>query len=115
MADATRAPMWRRPLVLAMALGLVSFHVAVCARAVRAGGGNGRMAAKTILEVLEEYTDEWMAIPGVVGTAIGELDGKPCIKILAAERTEEMATRIPSEVEGFPVVIMDTGELRALE
>ena len=73
------------------------------------------MAAKTILEVLEEHSEEWMSIPGVVGVAIGELDGKPCIRILAAERTEEMATRIPSEVEGFPVVIMDTGELRALE
>lgn len=72
------------------------------------------MGAKTIEQVLEEHTDEWMSIPGVVGTAIGELEGQPCIKILAAEMTQELTAQIPSRVEGFPVVVKETGEFRAL-
>ena len=72
------------------------------------------MAEKTIQEVLEERTEEWLAISGVVGTAIGELDGQPCIKILAISKTEELAKKISPVVEGFPVVIEDTGGIRAL-
>ena len=68
-----------------------------------------------ILEVLEEYNEEWVSIPGVVGASIAEVDGRPCIRVLAAERTEELARTIPSEVEGFPVVVTDTGEARPPE
>ncbi len=77
-------------------------------------GGEKRMPTKTIERVLKEHTDEWMAIPGVVGTAMGEHKGKPCIKILVVEKTQKLARQIPSQVEGFPVVIEETGEIRAL-
>ena len=73
------------------------------------------MAAKTIEEVLKERTDQWMSIPGVVGTAIGEFRGKPCIKIYVVKKTEELTKKLPSQAEGFPVVIQETGEIRALE
>ena len=73
------------------------------------------MTPKTIEKVLKERTDEWMSIPGVVGTAIGEVEGKPCIKVLAVKKTEELADRIPPQVEGFRVVIQETGEIKALE
>ena len=73
------------------------------------------MPTKTIEEVLKEHTDEWMSIPGVVGTAIGEYKGKPCIKVLVVKKTKELTEKIPSRVEGFPVVIEETGEIRALE
>jgi hypothetical protein len=71
------------------------------------------MAGKTIQQVQEEYTDEWMAIPGVVGTAIGQHEGKPCILILTASDTEQVRQRIPPTVEGYPVVVQYTGEIRA--
>jgi hypothetical protein len=73
------------------------------------------MAPKTIQQVLKEHTDEWMSIPGVVGTAIGKFEGKPCIKILVVKVTKELTEKIPSRVEGYPVVIEETGEFRALE
>jgi len=76
---------------------------------------NNVMAGRSIQEVLEQCSGGWMAIPGVVGTAVGELEGKPCIRILALRNSEELARRIPSQVAGFPVVITESGEIRALE
>lgn len=54
-----------------------------------------------------------MKIPGVVGTAIGECDGKPCLKILAASLTPEIKGQIPKIVDGYAVVVEVTGEFRA--
>ena len=73
------------------------------------------MAAKTIEEVLKENTNKWMSIRGVVGTAIGEFKGKPCIKIFVVKKTPELMKKIPSTLEGFPVDIKQTGEIRALD
>lgn len=73
------------------------------------------MPAKTIEQVQEEHTDDWMAIPGVVGTAIGQCEGKPCILILTASNTEQVRQKIPSTIEGYPVVVRHIGEVRALD
>jgi len=73
------------------------------------------MPQKTIERVQEEHTDEWMAIPGVEGTAIGLLKGKPCIKILASVKAQQLRRKIPSSVEGYPVMIEETGTFRPLE
>jgi hypothetical protein len=67
-----------------------------------------------IEQVLRAHTDAWLAIPGVVGTAIGQQRGKPCIKVLVARKSAEIATRIPRQVDGYPVVVEETGEFRAL-
>jgi len=75
----------------------------------------GHMPVKTIQEVQEEHTDAWMAIPGVVGTAIGECQGKPCILILTASNTEQIRKQIPATVEGYPVTVQYVGEIRALD
>ena len=72
------------------------------------------MPQKTIEQVQEAHTDEWMAIPGVEGTAIGLFKGKPCIKIFASVKPENLRSKIPSNVEGYPVVIEDTGIFRSL-
>jgi hypothetical protein len=73
------------------------------------------MTERTIEQVQEEHTDEWMAIPGVVGTAIGLYEGKPCIKIFTSSKPQEVRDKIPSTVEGFLVIIEETGEFRALD
>lgn len=70
---------------------------------------------KTIQQVQEEHTPEWMALPGVVGTAIGQREGKPCILILTASNTEQVRRKIPPTVEGYPVVVEYVGEIRALD
>ncbi len=75
--------------------------------------GREEMAAPTIEAVLKEHTDEWMSIPGVVGTGIGECEGKPCIRIFVAKKTPELLQKIPSKLEGFVVDVEKTGEIRA--
>jgi hypothetical protein len=72
------------------------------------------MSSKTIEQVQEEHTQEWMEIPGVVGTAIGQTGGKPCILVFTASNAEQARQKIPSTVDGYPVVVQHTGEIRAL-
>jgi len=56
-----------------------------------------------------------MAIPGVVGTALGQQDRRPCILVLTASNTEQVRRKIPTSVEGYPVVVQYVGEVRALD
>ena len=70
------------------------------------------MAAKAIEEVLKEYTKELISIPGVVGTGQGLCDGRPCIKVYVIKETPELDQKIPRTLEGYPVVIEETGEIR---
>ena len=74
-----------------------------------------RMPAKSIEQVLKENTDAWMAIDGVEGTAIGLYKGKPCMKIFASVKAQELRGKIPPDVEGYPVIIEQTGVFRALD
>ena len=73
------------------------------------------MPERTIEQVQEEHTDAWMAMPGVVGTAIGLSEGKPCIRIFTSSKPQQLRDKIPSTVEGYPVIIEETGEFRALD
>lgn len=68
---------------------------------------------RTIEQVLEESTPRLMLIPGVVGTAIGECDDQPCIKILLVELSEELEMKLPKRIENYPVFIEETREIRA--
>jgi hypothetical protein len=71
-------------------------------------------SGRTIQQVQEAHTREWMAIPGVEGTAIGLFEGKPCIKILSSVKPQKLRGKIPSSVEGYPVIIEETGTFKAL-
>ena len=69
---------------------------------------------KSIGEVLGEHTDSIMALPGVVGTAQGEQAGKPCVMVLVVELTDDLKRQIPNDLDGYPVIITETGEIEAL-
>ena len=73
------------------------------------------MPEKAIEQVQKEHIPLWMAISGVEGTAIGLSDNKPCIKIFTSVRPHELQGKIPSVVEGYPVIIKETGTFRALD
>ena len=73
------------------------------------------MAGTTIQEVLKQHTDRLMVIPGVVGTAIGECDGSPCIKVFVVKKTTDIMNKIPSKLDGFPVTVEETSTIRRLE
>lgn len=70
--------------------------------------------AMTITQVLAKYTDEWMSIPGVIGTGEGKSDGKPSIVVFVEQRSDTIEKKIPKTVDGHPVVIEVTGTIEAL-
>jgi hypothetical protein len=108
---------WRMPSHRVLVLLVVAVLAAVNGSCCRDGAANSeqtqRMADKTIQQVQEEHTDEWMALPGVVGTALGQCQGKPCILVFTATDTEQVRRKIPPTVDGYPVVVQYTGEIHA--
>ena len=72
------------------------------------------MPQKPIEQVVKDVTGEWMALPGVVGTGIGELEGQLCIKVFVAEKTDELTAKIPATVKGHRVILQETGQFYAL-
>ena len=73
------------------------------------------MRQRTIEEALEAHTGRLMAIPGVVGTAQGLCEGKPCIKVLVARKTPQLLKRIPATVDSYSVAVEESGEFRAFD
>jgi hypothetical protein len=96
-------------------VALFGMTVACASQAEDGKQGKGRMPEKAIEEVLKQHTDSLMSLPGVVGTAIGKCEGKPCIKVLVVKKTPELSEKIPLELEGFPVVVEETGMIRRLD
>ena len=78
-------------------------------------GKGSLVSEKTIEQVLEERTDKWMAIPGVEGTAIGLFEDEPCIMILSSVAPQQLRSKIPETLNGYNIVIQQTGTFRALD
>ena len=100
-----------------VSIGVIVFAVAVAACSKRAtddGQGEETMPARPIEAVLAEHTDELMSVPGVVGTAQGLCNDKPCIKVFVMKKTPELDQKIPSVLEGYTVDVEETGAFRAL-
>ena len=68
-------------------------------------------APKTIEAVLAEHSDSLMAVPGVLGTAVGRCKGAPCIRVLVGRVSDEIRRRVPHTLEGYPVQIDVTGTI----
>ncbi len=101
----------------APSIGLILLAIGLITIAnVKADNAQGTcdMPEKTIKEVLKEHTNELMSLPGVVGTAQGLCDDKPCIKVFVIKKTLELDEKIPDSLDGYPVAIEETGEFRAL-
>lgn len=73
-------------------------------------------ARRDINEVLIRHQDELMALPDVVGIAVGARGANqtPCIKVMLARRTRETEQRIPRKLDGYPVVTEVTGTIRPM-
>jgi hypothetical protein len=78
--------------------------------------GKGPVPGPSIDAVVKRHTDRLMALPGVVGTGVGECQKRtPCVKVFVVKKTPELLSRVPTTLEGFPVVVEETGEIRALD
>jgi hypothetical protein len=70
------------------------------------------VAARSINEVLAAHSDSLMALPSVVGTAVGLCEGERCIKVLLADSNPDTQRRIPARLEGYRVVVEVTGTIK---
>lgn len=73
-------------------------------------------AQRDINAVLREHEKEWLAIKDVVGVYVGlEKDGRaPCLHVMLARDSSEARQAIPSQIQGYKVLIEVTGEIRPL-
>lgn len=100
-------------IVFTIAAAALLGSVSGCSRRGTHQKATYETTVESIEEVLREHTPQWMSIPGVVGTGIGECDGRPCIRIMVVQKTPELLKRIPSRVQGFVVDLVETGRFRA--
>jgi len=91
-----------------MVLVLLAGGMACSSGAAR---GGATVTARSIDEVLAAHTDSLMALPGVVGTAIGLCEGERCIKVLVADSNPATKRRIPDRLEGYRVLVEVTGTI----
>ncbi|HET9581557.1 MAG TPA: hypothetical protein VFP76_01935 [Gemmatimonadota bacterium] len=73
------------------------------------------MTRDTLDAARQALTDSVIDLPGVAGVGIGECDGRPCLKVFIERRSDELEALIPRSMEGIPVDIEVTGEIRPLE
>ena len=72
------------------------------------------MSDKEIYSVLEKYASRLIVIEGVSGVAQGTHKGKPCIKVYVVEKNPEIMRQIPASLEGYTVLVEESGKFRAL-
>jgi hypothetical protein len=72
------------------------------------------MSMDDVQRVMDAHVAELMAVEGVVGVAVGLLEDRPCIKVMTLARTQRMRDRIPDSLEGYPVVLEETGPFHAV-
>ena len=68
---------------------------------------------KSMNEVQEDHQKRLLAIPGVIGIGQGSSQGKPCFRIYVDKLTPELSAKIPTTIEGYPVVVLQTGDIKA--
>jgi hypothetical protein len=73
------------------------------------------MRKRPIEEVLEAHAKELIALPGVVGAGMGSRDGQPCIAVLVSSTPAVPPRGLPTMLEGYPVVVSETGPIRAVD
>ena len=67
------------------------------------------MPEASIEAVLAAHNPSLMAVPGVVGTAIGRCDGRPCIRVFVRDSAAANAARLGAELQGYPLRVEVTG------
>ena len=98
-----------------IAAGLGVLLLAMALTAGTAAGREGEvMEGRTIEEVLRAHTGQLMSLPGVVGTAQGVCSGRPCIKVYIVRKSDELDRTIPDTIEGYQVMMEESGEIKAL-
>jgi hypothetical protein len=96
------------PLVLAIAL-IWGMDGCVKRRDIHR---ESQMRGRSVEQVFDSHRDRLLSIPGVVGAGIAMLDDRPSLVVMVREKTPEVETQIPAELDGYPVVIEVTGQFK---
>jgi hypothetical protein len=70
---------------------------------------------RSVEQVFDIHRDSLLSIPGVVGAGIAKLDDKPCIIIMVKQKSQYKEGQIPKELDGYRVIMRETGELNSLD
>lgn len=83
------------------------------------GSGEGvkeTVPNRDIKAVMDDHVKDLMAVTGVVGVAIGALDDStPYIMVLVIEETDEIDQKVPQMLEGHPVRVIVSGEIKPMQ
>ena len=71
------------------------------------------MSKSNIKDAVKKHADKLMAIPGVIGVAEGESDGKPCVIVFVVDIHSELLKQLPRNIEGYLLKIEESGEFQA--
>lgn len=93
--------------------GLIAVTLLVLLEGCTPNGKDSALMESTVTEVLQRHTEHLMSLEGVVGTAEGECAGRPCILVLVERLTPALRRSVPSELEGIPVEVRETGRIEA--
>ena len=100
-------------------LGMVLIIMMIGCQSGEKEGEMGKRQMKVTTDinaVKEAHTDSLMKIPGVVGVYVGELDdGTPCIGVMVKKLTPAIEEQIPRQLDGYPVRVEETGDIRPME
>jgi len=107
-------------LGLSFVLSVLLLSIA-CSTAIRSPINQTRqqksMTQRDINTVLKDHDEELLAVPGIVGVYIGLFpdDKTPCLKVMVVKESEDLKRRIPKSIEGYPVLIEESGVIRPLK
>jgi hypothetical protein len=78
-----------------------------------AGGTAEARPPMTIAAAIARHSTELLQIPGVVGVAQGAEGGRDVVQILVEQRTPALEARLQRLLEGYPVVVVESGQIRS--
>lgn len=65
-------------------------------------------------QVKRDYEKKWLSIEGVTAVGVGLINDKDIGIIISVKSTlGKIRSQIPSEIEGIPIQIQETGEFKA--
>lgn len=107
-------PVRKKLIALGAAVVICTVSVAACADTAGDNRSAGQaMSHQAIEKALRAHVDELMSLAGVIGTAQSVCAGQPCIKVFVIERTKELDEAVRRILAGYPVVIEESGPIRA--
>jgi hypothetical protein len=74
------------------------------------------MPLRDINAVLKDHDKELLAIPGVVGVYVGQLNDSHTLglRVMVVRWTPELIRKLPRQLEGYRVVAEETGTIRPM-